>query len=205
VARSLGGTLIAIVLGLIASLVLGGILGAVFELILYYIVRPILGWLASAVGFWIFPALAGLYLGGIVGGVVGALIGLLLHRWRWSTLERPRLWAAFRAAFFSVLGAVAAWIALTSYGITFSGALQLANGALLGAFVGGVAGLIVGLLAGAKKIRLLFGAVSSAAGAAIFGVYFLPYLATSIIGIAGFIVGALLGILSAYNAVAHTH
>lgn len=131
-ARSLGGTLIAVVLGLIAGIVIGAFLGTVFELILYCIVRVILDWLAGVIGSWIFTLLVGLYVGGIIGGVIDALIRLILHRSRWSMTEHPRLWAAFQAAFFCVLGGIAAWIALNSYGITFNGTLEIVNAAFVG-------------------------------------------------------------------------
>ena len=116
---TLSGAVIAIILGLVAGLVLGAILGGIFELILYLLVTVILSWIASVIGYWIFGALAGLFVGGIIGGILGALIGLLLHPRRWS--------AAFHTIFYSVLGAAAAWIAFTRYGVTFGGTLGISR------------------------------------------------------------------------------
>jgi uncharacterized membrane protein YeaQ/YmgE (transglycosylase-associated protein family) len=129
-------------------------------------------------------ALAGLYLGGIIGGVLGAFVGLILHPRRWSD--------AFYTAFFSVLGAAAAWIAFTRYGVIFGGTLGIADGARIGAFVGLIAGIVAGTLAASRRqIGMIFSAIGTAVGTAIFEAYFFPY-ATSSRGVAlGLVFGPL--------------
>ena len=134
---------------------LGAIFGGLFELILHFVVNAT--WITGVLGSWIFSALAGLYLGGVIGAVISAFTGLLTYLWRWP--------AVFHAAFYSVLGAAATWIAFIRYGIIFGGALEIVDGVHIDAIVGAIAGFVAGALAeSTTRVGTILSAVVTAEG-----------------------------------------
>jgi ABC-type multidrug transport system fused ATPase/permease subunit len=123
------------IVGLIAGAILGAVLGAIFGVVVYLI----FGWLLSGVttflGLNILQTLAGLYVGSIIGTLVGAIIGLIFVGSVNIAEESP---------FYSVFGALFAWLTYTQFGVFSSGV----ESAVTGASIGVIAGLITGFASG---------------------------------------------------------
>ena len=175
------------IVGLIAGAILGAVLGAIFGAVVYLI----FGWLLSGVttflGLNILQTLAGLYVGSIIGTLVGAIIGLIFVGSVNIAEESP---------FYSVFGALFAWLTYTQFGV-FSGGVE---SAVTGASIGVIAGLITGFASGLlnkgsldKVFRVSSAGVGSVVGTAVFGVFILPHATSTTDTTLGIAIGLLIG------------
>ncbi|MGZ7115774.1 MAG: hypothetical protein ACXVI0_12110 [Halobacteriota archaeon] len=183
------------IVGLVAGAVLGAVLGAIFGVVLYVI----FGWLLSGVttflGLNIFQTLAGLYVGSIIGTLVGAIVGLIFVGSVNIAEESP---------FYSVLGAFFAWLTYARFSSFSNGVESAITGASIGVTVGLIAGFASGLISKGsldKVFRVSSAGAGSAVGAAVFGVFILPHVASTTDTTIGIVIGLFIGVAAGFGTI----